>query len=100
MVDPATGLQSRPTATVTATRAWLSQASTLLLGNEMEMNAGQNTVVSPWHLLCPLSVPLTSASTVTDETGRRYTVVGEVAARPDHRPRWWAAALHAISDMQ
>lgn len=85
---------------MTTTKAWLSQASVLRLGNEIETNVRSTTTVSLWRLLCPLSVPITSASTVTDEQGRTFAVLSEPAARPDPRPRWWAAALRLISDMQ
>lgn len=85
---------------VTATKAWLSQATTIRLGNELELIAEQTSTISLWRFLCPLTVPISSASTVTDENGRIFEVVGEVASRPALRPRWWAASLHLISDMQ
>src|SRR4029078_4244631 len=79
-VDPTSGLERTAPATVTPTRAWLSQATTIRSGFERELNAEQSTVLSVWRLLCPISVPITSASTVADEQGRQYQVVGEVAA--------------------
>lgn|SRR5262245_16121655 len=99
-VDPASGNEVPGPETVTTTRAWLSQRSTVDLGSQIELLGTQSTVVSLWTLLIPLSVPVTSASTVTDSSNRTFVVVGEPAARPDHRPQWRAAALRLVSDLQ
>lgn len=80
--------------------AWLSQNSVVENSAQVELTAQQTTTVSAWTLLCPLSVTLTSASTVTDEQGREFAVIGEPATRPDHRPQWRAAALRLVSDLQ
>jgi hypothetical protein len=70
------------------------------VGSQNENTATQHTTLSRWSFLCPLDVPLTPDSEVVDETGAVYRVIGQPAARPDHRPQWRAAALHLISDMQ
>lgn len=64
------------------------------------MLATQNTTISLWTLLVPAGTTLTSASSFTDESGRRYVVVGQPADRPDHKPQFRAAAARLISDMQ
>lgn len=100
-MDPATGRETRPAPTVTKTRAWLGQNSVLQVGNQYEDNTARHATISSHSFLCHLSVPLTSESEVNDdETGATYRVIGQPAARPDHRPQWRAAALQLISDMQ
>jgi hypothetical protein len=37
---------------------------------------------------------------VLDEQGRRFSIEGDVADRPNHRPQFRAAAARLISDMQ
>lgn len=64
------------------------------------MLASQNTTISLWTLLVPAGTVLTSASTFTDESGRKYSIVGQPADRPDHQPQFRAAAARLISDMQ
>jgi hypothetical protein len=66
----------------------------------MEMKSTQDTTISLWTLLVPITVAITSDSTVTDEAGNRFAVTGRPASRPDHRPIFRAAALRLISDMQ
>jgi hypothetical protein len=98
-VDPVTGLLTNPTLTSADTRAWLGQNPVLQVTTQDETAAGQSTTVSSHSFLCPLGVPLTSASEVV-HAGLVYRVVGRPALRPDHRPQWQAAALQLISDMQ
>lgn len=65
------------------------------------MLATQNTTISLWTLLVPPGTVLTSASTFTDEAGRKYVVVGQPADRPDFPPyQFRAAPARLISDMQ
>lgn len=98
--DPVTGNDTPGPLVSQETLAWLSQNSVVETGAQIELNAVQDTTISLWTFLCPLGVPLTSKSTVTDVDGRKFVVVGQPAQRPDHRPRWQAASLRLISDMQ
>lgn len=99
-VDPATGLEVTPEPAVASVRARLSQKPVADLGSQVELLAEQNTTISLWTLLVPPGTGLTSRSTVVDQTGQRYEVVGHPADRPNHRPQFRAAALRLISDMQ
>lgn len=66
-----------------------------------EQRAGQDTTISQWTLLVPPNTTIASGSEVTDlATGRTWVVEGNPAGRPDHRPKFMAAALRLISDMQ
>jgi hypothetical protein len=85
---------------VTTTRAWLSERQAEHVGFQLEMKSMQDTTISLWTLLVPMSVALTSDSTVVDEVGNKFVVTGRPASRPDHRPIFRAAALRLISDMQ
>jgi hypothetical protein len=85
---------------VTTTRAWLSERQAEHVGFQMEMRAVQDTTISLWTLLVPISVAITSGSTVVDEYGNKFAVTGRPAERPNHRPIFRAAALRLISDMQ
>ena len=100
VVDPVTRNEVPGPPVLVTTRAYLAQRTPTELGAQVELAAEQYTVVSLWTLLVPLSVTLTSRSTVTDQSGRRFAVVGEPASRPDRRPRWKAAALRLVSDLQ
>jgi hypothetical protein len=62
--------------------------------------AQQNTVISWWTVIVPAGTVMTAASTVLDEQGRRFSIEGDVADRPNHRPQFRAAAARLISDMQ
>lgn len=85
----------------TTTRAWLAQRGVEHFGTQIELAAQQTTDVSLWSLLLPISVPITSESTVEDEAGHKFVVVGRPAERPyPARPQWRAASLRLISDMQ
>lgn len=99
-VDPTNGNELVAVALVQPTMAWLMQKSLIHLATQIELSAAQNTTIGMFAFLCPLSIELTSASTVTDDAGQKYVVVGQPAKRPDHRPRWRAADLRMISDMQ
>lgn len=80
--------------------ARLSQAPVANVGGQVELLANQKTVISLWTILVDASTTLTSDSVVEDGKGRRWAITGEVALRPDHRPRFKAAAARLISDMQ
>lgn len=70
------------------------------VGSQLELLAGQNTVISMWTILVDRSTPLSSSSIVTDSQGRKFRIEGAVADRPAHRPTFRAAAARLISDMQ
>lgn len=82
------------------TKAWLSQRQISHVGAQIELLAEQNTSISLWTILVPAGTVLTPASTVVDQGGFKYEVVGQPVDRPDHRPIFRAAALRRISDMQ
>lgn len=100
VVDPVTRNQRPGPPVETQTQAWLAQKSTADVGSQIELGSQQNTTISLWTFLVPLGTVLTSASTVVDQAGRKFVVIGAVADRPDHRPQWRAAVLRLISDMQ
>lgn len=100
-VDPDTGNPIPGAFTSHVTRAYLGQLPVAQLSSQVELIAQQNTTVSSYTLLVPPSVPITAASEVIDEDGRRYRVTGEPAQRRGlGRVRFQAAALHRISDLQ
>lgn len=69
----------------------------------IEMGAEQTTTVGLFTLLVPAGVPLTAYSVITDETGDRYEVEGDPAARRDPRTNrviYQAAALRRVSDLR
>lgn len=100
-VDPATGKQVTPPPAVAAgVRARLSRTPIANSSDSDENNSGQGTTLSDWTVLLPAGTAVTSGSRLTDATGRTFEVIGEPAKRPDHRPRFIAAAVRLISDMQ
>jgi hypothetical protein len=98
-VDP-NGVQVQGSPTVETLRARISQRPVADVGSQFELLAQQNTVISMWTVLVPAGTVLTSTSTVVDETGRTFSITGDVADRPNHRPQFRAAAARLISDMQ
>lgn len=101
VIDPATGLPTAPAPEDVVVPGRLSQAPIGNVSDSTELRARQDTTVSEWSLLVRAETVLTSASIVTDiDSGRRFQVVGEPADRPDRRPRFRAAPLRLISDMQ
>lgn len=71
------------------------------ISQQAELLATQNTVISLWTILTGPNSTLASNSVVEDEdTGRKWVVAGEVARRPDRRPKFLAASARLISDMQ
>lgn len=99
-VDPVTGNEVPGTPTVETVRARISQSPVANVGAQVELLANQNTVISFWTVIVPAGTVLTSQSTVTDEDGRKFTIIGDVADRPNHKPLFRAAAARLISDMQ
>lgn len=99
-VDPEGGNELPLPPTVEETTAWLSQRPVAEATNQTEQLATQHTVTSLWTLLVRPTVTLTSDSQVTDDHGRRFEVVGQVADRPHHNPQFRAAAVRLISDLQ
>lgn len=100
-VDPATGKQVTPPPVVAVgVRARLSRTPVANSSDSDETHTGQDTTLSDWTILLPTGTNLTSGSRITDAAGRTFEVVGEPARRPDHRPRFLAAAVRLISDMQ
>lgn len=89
------------TPTVETGPGRISQSPVADIGSQVELLADQNTVISVWRVLVPPWRTMTSESTVTDEaTGRKFSIAGDVAGRPDHKPIFLAAAARLISDMQ
>lgn len=80
--------------------ARLSQTAVVNVTGQSELLAMQKTVVSLWSILVGRDTILTSDSVITDENGRKYIVVGEVADRPFKHPKFRAASLRLVSDMQ
>jgi hypothetical protein len=70
------------------------------LTGSSELMAAQHTVLSQWSIVVSRGTVLTSDSIVTDENGQQYAVVGSVADRPFKHPKFRAAALRLVSDMQ
>lgn len=100
-LDPATGLETFPPPHLASgVPARLSQAPVANVGGQTELLANQNTTISLWTILVPAGTVLTELSTVVDEAGKTFQVVGNVADRPHYRPQFRAAAARLISDMQ
>lgn len=100
-VNPATGLPPTvPPHVATNVPARLSQKPIADVGSQVELLGSQNTTISLWTVLVPAGTVLTSRSTVVDESGREFQIVGNPADRPNHRPQFRAAAARLISDMQ
>jgi hypothetical protein len=98
--DPVTGLP-KPAAPVEVVEpARLSQKPVIDVSSASEFCGQQSTVLSNWKILVGPSSVLTSESTVVDELGQQFQVVGAVARRPQHHPEFLAAAARLISDMQ
>lgn len=90
-----------PAAPVEAVEpARLSQKPVIDISSASEFRGQQSTVLSNWTILVSPDSVLTSESTVFDETGQQFEIVGKVARRPHHRPEFLAAAARLISDMQ
>jgi head-tail adaptor len=99
-VDPATGKRVTPAPLVVVVRARLSRAPVGNSSQGSDTTAGQDTTLSDWTLLVPAGTHLTAASRVLDSEGRTFEVQGQPARRPDRHPRFLAAAVRLISDMQ
>lgn len=80
--------------------ARLSQKPVIDVSSASEFRGQQSTVLSNWTILVGPSSALTSESTVVDELGQQFQIVGAVARRPQHHPEFLAAAARLISDMQ
>ncbi|GAA3877834.1 hypothetical protein GCM10022243_48180 [Saccharothrix violaceirubra] len=81
--------------------ARLSQQPVANVGGQTELVAAQDTTVSLWTILVGPRTTLTAESVVVDEaTKRKWVVVGAVARRPEHHPKYLAAGARLISDMQ
>jgi len=80
--------------------ARLSQKPVIDVSAASEFRGQQSTVLSNWTVLVGPRSALTSESTVIDELGQEFQVVGAVARRPQHQPQFLAAAARLISDMQ
>lgn len=86
--------------TVLQTRAYLAARPVTELRSQFEVTAGQNTTVSMFDLLLPAGTPIQSNSSVTDEAGLDYVVMGRPVSRPHRNPVFVAASLRLISDLQ
>jgi hypothetical protein len=100
VVDPVTGNEGPSAPTTVQTRAYLAAKPVGDVGSQIELLASQDTTISLWTILVPTGTVLTSASTVIDESGNQFQVVGDPADRPSSRPQFRAAALRLISDLQ
>ncbi|WP_344677419.1 hypothetical protein [Saccharopolyspora taberi] len=101
VVDPVTGNERPGPPIATPSRAYLEQRS---LYAQQEYQASQSTATTDFILLVPAGTPLTMDSTVIDEAGARYVVVGHPAERRARlnggRVRYIAAWLRLVSDLQ
>lgn len=97
--DPETGNPRPGPPTVQTVKAWLSHRQIAHVGVQIEIRAAQETTISLWTVLVPAGTVLESSS-IVEENGARYEVIGDPADRPDHRPIFRAAALRKISDLQ
>jgi hypothetical protein len=98
--DPVTGLPMPAVPVDVVEPARLSQKPVIDVSSAAEFRGQQSTVLSNWTILVAPGSALTSESTVIDELGQQFQVVGAVARRPQHRPTFLAAAARLISDMQ
>jgi hypothetical protein len=100
--DPDTGNPVDGVASSVTTHAYLSRLPVAQLSGQVELLAEQNTTISPYTLIVPASVHLTPVSTVVDEDGHRYQVIGDPADRRGlgRRVLFRAAALRRVSDLQ
>lgn len=99
-MDPVSGNERPGPTTDEQVRARLSQTAVVNVTGQSELLAMQKTVVSLWDLLVNRGTTLTSDSVITDENGQKYAVVGSVADRPFKHPKFRAASLRLVSDMQ
>lgn len=97
---PVTGNPVPGPPTVETSPARISQSPAADITSQVELLAAQSTVISLWRVIVPAGTLMTSSSTVTDESGRKFTIIGDVADRPNHKPKFRAAAARLISDMQ
>lgn len=100
--DPVSGNRVPGPSIVEEVSARISQRPVANVGAQLEIQAGQDTSVSFWTILMPYpdSASLTSKSTGVDDLGRKFAIEGDIADRPDHKPKFRAAAARLISDMQ
>jgi hypothetical protein len=99
-MDPVTGKPKRAAPVDVGEAARLSQKPVIDVSSAAEFRGQQDTVLSNWTILVGPGSALTSESTVIDELGQTFEIVGAVARRPQHRPEFLAAAARLISDMQ
>lgn len=99
-VDPTTHNHLPGMPTVVQTRAYLAARPVTELRSQFELTAQQDTTVSQFDLLLPAGTVLTSASEVVDEAGLKYLVSGKPVTRPHRNPRFVAASLRLVSDLQ
>jgi hypothetical protein len=100
--DPDTG-NPRPGPTIVEeSQARISQSPVANIGSQVELLATQDTTISFWTIQTPpeTSATMTSKTEVEDSRGRVFHIVGDVADRPNHRPKFRAAAMRLISDTQ
>jgi hypothetical protein len=99
---PVTGNPVPGPPTVEESPARISQSPVANVGAQIELKADQDTVISFWTILVPAGQAMTAGS-IVEEIGpqaRKFRIVGDVAERPNHRPKFRAAAARLISDMQ
>jgi hypothetical protein len=98
--DPETGNPRPGPMVVEDSPIRISQSPVANVGSQVELLAQQSTTISLWTIQVPAGQTMTSQSTVTDSRGRVFQIVGDVADRPNHRPKFRAAAARLMSDMQ
>lgn len=99
-MDPVSGNERPGPPTETLERARISQASVANTSLAAELLATQTTVVSQWNILVKRGSVLRADSIVEDEFGIRYFIEGAVANRPERHPKFRAATMRLVSDMQ
>ena len=99
-MDPVSGNERPGPTTDEQVDARLSQTPVINTTGQSELLATQKTVVSQWNILVHRGTVLTSDSVITDENGQKYAVDGGVADRPFKHPKFRAALLRLVSDMQ
>lgn len=101
VVDPVTGNERPGPPIATPSRAYLEQRS---LYAQQEYQSSQSTSTSDFILLVHAGAPLSMDTTVVDDAGLRYAVVGHPAQRRARlnggRVRYIAAWLRLVSDLQ
>lgn len=98
--DPVTRNQIPGAATTATSRAYLAARPVSELRAQFEVAAEQSTTVGMYDLMLPPGTVLTTDSIIRDEAGMSYVVSGRPVSRPHRNPRYVAASVRLISDLQ